>query len=252
MRLGIILWTLMIVVFAPVAAASAPYFQQEIMRSRGRGSDNSTQWTIVDWLQQKNVNALADQWLALHSSNSLFDISANASGQRYKLKSTVGNVTSSQDANSQSYGLDMYISIFGIHGEYEKTEDKLETYGGSAGLRLLGTSSSSTNLSVHYGIQVRHDLVALEQWQNQYLNGQLTLYVIKNFGLNGQYRYYFPADSNKGARLEGNKVTAGAFVEFLPFRVQASYFHEPLKITRGVAEELQDRAGYDVSVRLIF
>lgn len=245
----IILWIALLT--ATVEPAHA-YFQQELMRSRGRGSDTSTQWTLVDWLQQKNKIALLDQWLAMNTSNSLFDVSMNASGQRYKLKTGAGNVTSTQNLESQSYGLDIYVSIFGIHGEYELTKDKMESYGGSAGLRLLGNSSSSTNLAVHYGIQVRHNLVDMEQWQSQYVNGQLTLYVVKNFGINGQYRFYFPAESNLGNRLEGHKVTAGAFVEFLPFRVQGSYFQEPLKITRSGVENTEDRTGYDVSLKLIF
>ena len=245
------LLTISMIALALFTTQPAMAITQDLFKSRTSGGQ-TTQWTLVDWMRQKNAMSLMNQWLVLNSSSPLFDISASASGQRYKLKSESGSLSSSQTQNSQTYNLDMYISIFGIHGEYEKTDNQRESYGGSAGFRLLGSSSRSTFLAVHYGIRVLNDLDNLEKWQNQFAQGELQLYIVQSFGLTAKYRHYFPADSNRGNRLEGHRATAGLFFDVLIFRIYGNYFQEPMTITSSGVQSTEDRTGYDYGIRLFF
>lgn len=227
------------------------YFQMDLFRRR-ESEGESSQWTVFDWLAQKNKMALADQWLALNRSTNLFDIHLSGGSQSYKLKTDNGTVKGSHNQYSESYNLDMYISIFGLHGEYVKSNEDREAYGGSLGLRLLGTSSRSTYFTANYGWRKLQDLGNQEVWENQYAEGQLQLYLIKYFGLNGRYRYYFPATSSQGSRLEGYRVTAGAFIDVLIFRLFGDYFQEPMTVSKDGVTTKEDRQGYEAGVKLYF
>lgn len=239
-------------IFALFFSANAfALFQTDLLKGK-KTTGTATQWTLADWLTQKNKQKLADQWLALHSSSTWFELNTSAASQQYKLKSSTGSLSSSTNQNAQVYRVDMYASIFNLNGEYEKTNDSKESYGGAAGLRFFGSSSRSTSLVARYGWRRLTDLKNQERWENQYLEGALQLYLVESFGLNGTYRYYFPATSNKGTGLQGNKVTAGAFFEVLIFRFYASYFQEPMQKTSAGVISKEQREGLEGGIKLLF
>lgn len=228
------------------------YFQLDLMKAK-KVDREATQWTLFDWMAQKNRVALMDHWLALNRSANWFELNAGATRGRLKLKSETGAITTTVNQDVQTYHLDMYLSILNIRGEYDKYGDEREAYGGALGLRLLGTSSQTTNLIARYGWRKTNNLVSQEVWENQYAEGNLQIYLVKAFGLNGAYRHYFPADSNKGTSLKGYRATAGAFLEFLIFRVYANAFQEPLerRASDGTVTK-DDRSGIEGGVRLFF
>jgi hypothetical protein len=242
-------------------ASSAPamaHFQVDLMKGKtGRGSSSSSsegvQWTLADWLSQKNKMSLADQWLAMHRGKSSFDFNASASHNRYWVRTTDANgnvTTTSRDA--QNYTADLGVSIFSIHGEYEKNTANEEIFGGSAGLRLLGAVAQTTSLTARYGFIRRQSLTTGERWDNPIAEGQLQLYIFRTFGLNGEYRYYFPVNSNLGNRLQGHRVTAGAFIENGYFRIYGNYYVEPMQSGPTTSATQDRREGYEAGVRLYF
>lgn len=231
--------------------SASAYFQMDMLKGKKTNKENS-QWTLADWLAQKNKMALADQWLALNSSANWFDLTLSGAHNEFKLKSTdaSGTVTNSK-TKGQSYQLDAYFSIFNLYGEYEVNNDQKESYAGAAGLRLFGTSSQTTNLVVRYGLRSLTSS-ANEKWQNQFAEAQLQLYLLKQFGLQGKYRHYFPDDSNLGNRLEGHRLTAGAFIELLIFRIYGDYYQEPMERSSSGAVTKEQRDGMEYGVRLFF
>lgn len=247
---------LIVVVLAFSSLPAHAYFQMDLMKGKV-SNKQATQWTLADWLTQKNKMALLDQWLAMNRSANWFELNLSGEKGKLKLKDTdAAAVETTVDQDSQVYSADIYLSIFNLNGEYEKTEtdtNQSENYGGALGLRLFGTSSQTTTLTARYGIYKHHNLTTLEEWQNQYAEGQLQLYVIQFFGLQGTYRHYFPHDSNQGNELSGYKATAGAFVEFFIFRVYANAIQEPIKYTAadGTVTK-QDRSGIEGGVKLFF
>jgi hypothetical protein len=243
-----------ILIFSSTPAQA--YFQMDLLKGK-KTNKEATQWTLADWLTQKNKIATLDHWLALNRSANWFELNLSAEKGTLKLKNTdAAAVQTTVDQDSQTYSADMYLSIFNINGEYEKTStdtENAENYGGALGVRLFGTSSQTTSLTARYGLYKHHNLTTLEEWQNQYVEGHLQLYIVQMFGLQGQYRHYFPHDSNQGTELSGYKASAGAFLEFFIFRVYANAYQEPMKYTAsdGTVTK-QDRSGIEGGVKLFF
>jgi hypothetical protein len=228
------------------------YFQMDFMKEKNKAR-SSSRWTLADWLAQKKKMALADQWLALHSSSNWFDLSLSGQQTSFDVKTTdaAGTITKTKDAG-QIYEVDMYLSIFNLNGEYEKRGDDIESYAGAVGLRLLGTSAQTTNLVLRYGLQETKNTKIKEHWDNQFAEAQLQLYIIEEFGLEGKYRYFFPDTNGQGHKLSGHKVTAGAFAELGILRIYADYFQEPTEISNNGSISRQDRTGFQYGLKLFF
>lgn len=239
---------LSLMLLATLSLNAHAYFQMDFMKEKNKAR-SSSRWTLADWLSQKKKMALADQWLALHSSSNWFDLSLSGQQTSFDVKTTNASGTATTKDGGQIYEVDMYFSIFNINGEYETRGDDMESYAGAAGLRLLGTSAQTTNLVVRYGLQETKNTKTKEHWDNQYAEAQLQLYVIQQFGLEGKYRYFFPHTNGLGHKLSGHKVTAGAFAEFGILRVYADYFQEPLEMANGGK---QDRTGFQYGLKLYF
>ncbi len=243
--------SLFFITFLTFSIQAAAYFQADLLKGKKTKND-AVQWTLSDWLTQKNKAALLDQWLALHSSSNLFEMNLRGGGQQYKLKTGVGAAAASTNQNGQSYDADFYVSIFNLHGEYEKNNESKESYGGAAGLRLLGKNSQTTSLVARYGWRRLSDLLSQEHWDNQFAEGVLQLYLINQVGLQGSYRYYFPNTSTQGTKLEGHKIAAGAFFEFLIFRLYGNYYQEPLEKTSVGVVSKEERQGIEGGLQLFF
>jgi hypothetical protein len=243
---------LSLILVAVLSLNAHAYFQMDFMKEKNKAK-SSSRWTLADWLAQKKKMALADQWLALHSSSNWFDLALSGQQTSFDVKTTdaSGTATTTKDGG-QIYEADMYLSIFNLNGEYEKRGDDMESYAGAVGLRLLGTSAQTTNLVVRYGLQETKNTRTKEHWDNQYAEAQIQLYVIEEFGLEGKYRYFFPDTNGQGHKLSGHKATAGAFAELGILRIYADYFQEPTEISSNGSTSKQDRAGFQYGLKLYF
>lgn len=242
---------LILIPFFAFAFQAHAYFQMDFMKNKA-ANRASSRWTLGDWLAQKNKNALADHWLAMNRSANIFETNLSGGINNYKLKTSSGAATTSTNHDSQAYQLDFYISLFNITGEYEKTDNDIEAYGGALGLRLFGNSSQTTNLVARYGLRKLQNLDSQESWDNQYAEGQLQLYIVSFFGLTGKYRYYFPDESKLGNKLEGSRSTAGAFLEFGILRLYGEAYQEPMVATMSGVKVNQKREGFEYGAKLFF
>lgn len=241
-------------IFALVAftysCSAHAYFQLDFLKNKN-SAKAASQWTLADWLAQKSKAKLADQWLALNrATGNLLEVNASGGYNDFKIKT--GGASADVKGNSQTYQLDLYISILNLMGEYEKTNGDVESYAGAAGLRLLGASSQTTNLVVRGGLRQQRDLGTGEEYKNTFAEAQAQLYVLSEFGLQGRYRHYFPDDSNLGNRLEGSRATAGAFVELGFLRFFANYFQEPTQISAAGVTTNKQRDGIEYGAKFMF
>jgi hypothetical protein len=240
---------LALILSSPSALAQ---FQMDFLNSK-RNATQGSQWTLADWLLQKNQRALMDHWLSLNRDDGLFDVRLQGGHSEFGVRTKDAAGTARVTTRAQSYELDLYVSLFNLYGEYEKREDQRESYGGGLGLRLLGANGRTTSLVARYGWRKLRDLKDQEEWENQFAEGQLQVYVVKQFGLTGRYRHYFPSESNKGTRLEGHRVTAGAFIEFGAIRLYGNYHIEPIRLKPDGSEvKSENREGYNAGVALNF
>lgn len=244
---------LVIFICVSLPAYAAPHFQAKMLEGK-RPKKEASQWTLGDWIAQKNKMAFWDHWLAMNRQATIYESNLGASHSRFDVenKSATGVITKS-DGDSQRYDLDFYITIFNLFAEYEKTDASLESYGGGIGLRIFGTSSQTTNIALKTGWRKLSDLGTTERWENTFAEAALQLYLVKFMGLQGKYRMIFPSESNQGNTLEGTRVTGGVFFEAMIFRIFADYYQEPLRFkdSSGVITREQ-REGYDAGIKFFF
>ncbi|MCB0386218.1 MAG: hypothetical protein KDD43_12565, partial [Bdellovibrionales bacterium] len=141
--------------------------------TRGGGGQETTRWTIVDYLAQKRSVQLMDQWLAVNRSQQLFQFYFGGGPLTYDYRTTTGSTSTTVTKTSMSFKAALYVSIFGLEGEYEKTNHDTTSYGGAFAIRLLGTSNQDTHLTAKYGMrtQVDESTTPHEKWSNQYAEG---------------------------------------------------------------------------------
>jgi hypothetical protein len=237
-------------------SGSAAYAQkfQGPLSSQAQGNRESTRWTIADWLTQRGNMRLMDQWLATNRSANLFEFYLGGGPVSYTYKTGSGGATASTSQKSTAYQAAFYVSIFGIQGEYETTDHDLTSASGSLAVRLIGASHQGTNLTVKYGIRKLTDASATPEteWSNQFAEGDMTVYIVKMFGLKAQYRHYFPDTADNGVDLRGNRATAGAFVDIGLLRLYGDYFQEKMDADNGGTVTSREREGWEYGARLYF
>lgn len=241
--------------YARVATGSAGgHFQTRMFGGQKRAQKEASQWNIADWLAQKSKMEWWDSWLAVNRSATIFELNMGAAHNKYTLTSTDANdVKTEIEKDSQVYNLDFYVTIFNMYGEYERTSNSRESWGGGGGLRLFGTSSQTTSLLARYGWRKLTKLDTQEVWENLWAEGELQLYIASFLGLEGRYRKIFKSKSNLDNSLEGSRTTAGLFIEFLEFRIFGDVYQEPieLKDANGVVTK-EERKGYEAGLKIFF
>jgi hypothetical protein len=204
------------------ACSAHAYFQVDLMKGKRLQAQDGVQWTLADWLSQKNKKNLMDQWLAMHRSGRWLELSAQASELQYTSTGT--------QQRGQLYRGNIYVSLVDLYAETERTDENLNTWAAAGGLRLLGRSLQTTSLVVRYG--AKQWMLGSERVSTPFVDGELQLYILSWFGIQGEYRYYFRGVSNLGNPWEGHRWSAGAFVELGVLRLFADYYQEPIEAAR--------------------
>jgi hypothetical protein len=236
------------------SGSSGGHFQTRMFDGQRRANKEASQWTIADWMAQKSKMQWWDQWLAMNRSVETVEIVTGAAHNKYTLTATDAAGTETESGHdSQVYNLDIYVTIFDLYGEYERTSNSRESWGGGAGLRLFGTSSQTTSLLARYGWRKLTHLDTQEVWENLWAEGELQLYLFSFFGLEGRYRKILKNKSSLGNSLEGTRTTAGAFIEFYEFRIFGDVYQEPVeyKDSNGAATK-EKREGYEAGLKIYF
>lgn len=242
---------LLIILFSFGTLAHAQYFQLDLMKKR-QSNKESSRWTLADWLSQKQKISLWDNWLAMNRSANFFEMQASGSQFDYDYTSNDGSGEVKITETSHLYSLDLWFSIFGLRGEYEKRDSGLISKTGLFNLRLIGTSLQSTHLQIRGGVQTLENPNTNEKWENPVADALLKMYFLSFIGLHGDYRHFFPKESNLGAKREGSRVRAGAFIEIGAIHLSGTWWKEPIETTRSGTITKQEREGYELGVSLIF
>ena len=226
-------------------------------------SDRSRdRFTIEDWLFTKRRIRLMDKWLALNnSSKSIFEGSIEAQSWDYENEtSSVGTTTTTEGLTGLGGEAQLFLSIFGIKGGYfDSADESHSAWRGSVNLRLFGTGLQNTNLTIGYGYAGRRELLSglRQEFEYQYAEGQMTLYLLSWLGIEGVYRQYLTTDSalnSNGLRTEfsGNWVSGMAFIELGRLRLFGQTFVEKLEFTESAVVSERNREGLMFGLRGFF
>ena len=237
--------------FSALLAASRGYaytsFTEGLFKKQQEKA--SARWTLADWLSQKKTFLAMDQWLALNRSKDLFEFNLEGGKSRYDL--TVNGLKTEQEIDRLS-GI-FYWSIFGIQYIWEESDERWKKESGQLNLRLLGTSSQSTNLTGFYGASKWKFSAPAKELEQNYYGGRLTIYILSFFGIDGEYRKSLKAKDESGTSHENERIDYGAFIDVLFVRLYAAAFTEEVvnKDENGIRSE-SERDGFEAGVKLYF
>jgi hypothetical protein len=220
---------------------------------RGGGGDwrhrGPIQWTLADWLAEKDQFRVEDQWLALHQTAGFFAFGVGGGSESYSL--SANSKTSSQ--NDTVIDANLFFSIFGLDYTYESSDENWTRQSGALHLRLFGTHARSTYFNIAGGERAwsfasnatTNSSGSSISVTNPFVEAKLNLYIFKFFGIEGQYDYYMSASANDNSKWSGNTVQYGAFFEFWILRLGAKEILETDYTTPagGGAQATQTRNG---------
>lgn len=185
----------------------------------------SQRWTLQEWLEQRDRSRLMDVWLSMNSP-SPYELMLGISYNSYSLDTT--GATSTTKYNSYQGAFSAYAQFVGVTAEYENnTQEHSNDLSGLFNLRLLGSSIQGSYFAVHYGLRTHNETNPSElTLRQQFAQASMQLYVIKQFGFDGLYRYYMPVTDSTLGDVKENLTEAGAFIDFKNFRIFGTWYKE--------------------------
>ena len=192
---------------APIFVASRGYaddvYELVIKKQEQKAK---TRWSLSEWIDTRDRMRMMDLWLALHSPS--------------PYEFFVGGVNRIFDGPAgRSSGLSFegaaYASIFGLG--FERTLTPASSYSAEFLLRIFGYQAQGTNITLHAGLRS-------QDVRNAFAGLGMSLYLAKNFGLEGLYRRHYRAVPNsQGVSNASVTLEGGAFIDFNFLRVFLDY-----------------------------
>ena len=208
-------------------------------------------WSLSEWLAQKSKVKLMDTWLSYNEPSPYeFYLSLDTSNIEQEVSTGVTTLPSQSYRNYRG-ALAAYVTMVGLYGEYESSDEELEQWKALFLLRLIGSSDQSTNLTIHYGLMGQD--FNNDKTQFQLGGGRLNFYFIRAFGITGLYEYIFEATSEQDIVMEGFRWEAGAFIEYGALRIYGSWYQESMDmLTPALVESTRSRQGILYGLRFYF
>lgn len=217
--------------------------------SKGASAREAKRFNLYDWMEQKNRNQVMDMWLSMNTP-SPYEFMLGINMNSYSLDN---GVNPSQKFKAYEGELHAYATLVGLTGEYQNnTEEKFKDTTGMINLRLFGETLQGTHLTVHYGLRTRTDSVGAYRLNQQFAAGTLQLYLLKYFGLYGNYRQFVPVTESYYGDTNGHMTTTGVFIDFASLRIMGSYFKDNQNSIKNGIETRLNREGSKVTLQLYF
>lgn len=184
-------------------------------------------WTLADWLLTKKKIAIQDQWLALHSSETLFEFMADTT-----LSSEIDHYVSSTGQTTKKdltrYSGALYLRSLGV--EYQKLEVGDDTKSTDIALNLIiwGSSLQSTHIRGFYGKR-DYEWGNYSKYDQNFYGFAGSIYLAGFLGVDASWRKY--ADTvgeNNVYNMRGRRVEYAGFLDMFFLRLRAALYKEKL------------------------
>lgn len=223
--------------------------------SKAQAAKQAQRWSLAEWMEQKGRIRWMDVWLNYNSTPTYSEIYIGADHSIYDRSSVGTGPLTLNDAEfkaTRGY-LGGFVSIFGLHGSYEKSSDEnRELWEAFAMLRLLGSTDQGSNLTLFYGLRGEELELTnqVEGVQNQQAGGYLTLYLFSAWAIQGKYQHYFEEQSDLLNNVEGHRIEASTWIEYGALRFYGTWFKEPLTFSNATGSVEVERQGFNAGFRL--
>lgn len=190
--------------------------------SKGAAARESKRFTLQEYLENRDRRALMDMWLSINTP-SPYEFVVSGSLQNYKTK--INGVEA--DRSTINGELSAYARFVGI--SLEHTNNFGEHYNDVTGifnLRVFGNTIQGSHLTFHYGLRTRIDSNGLYRLNQPFPAATLQVYVMKYFGIQGNYRSFSPITESFYGDTTANELTYGAFIEYGLLRIFGDVYQE--------------------------
>ncbi len=239
---------LLIILFLGLSQPALSYDFNRSVREK-QAAKEAKRWSLSEWLKQKSKVKLMDAWLGYNLPSPYeFFLSVDTSSVEQEV--ITNSVTSSQTFRNYRGALGAYVTMVGLYGEYETSDEELEQWKALFKVRMLGTSDQSTNLTLHYGL-MNQDFND-DPTQFQVGGASMNIYFIKAFALTGQYDHILKGESESGIKQDGYRYEAGAFIEYGALRLYGSWYEERLDVDNAGVLSERVRKGILYGARFYF
>lgn len=241
----------LVLILISFSAASAQNSRPWLL-STGAAAREAKRFTLQEWLENKDRRALMDMWLTINTP-SPYEFIIGGSLFNYTLDSTTAGTTTSKTVAGYSGELSAYARFVGLTAEYtNNTEDGLNDVTGIFNLRIFGNTVQGSHITLHYGLRTRNASDKSYRLNQQFGAATLQLYLMKYFGIQGNYRKYLPYSEDQFGDTESNEINAGAFIEFGALRLFGDWYQEKQKSKLNNVESNFDRTGTKIGIKLYF
>lgn len=219
--------------------------------SKRASAREGKRWTLQEWLDTKNRNAMMDQWLVMNSP-SPYEFFIKAESYSYESK-TDSNTAKTYNTISGSFAA--YAQAIGISGEHENNHsENLNDTSGLLNVRLMGNSLQTTALTLSIGQRTRELEYnnQTETVRNLFGQAQLQVYITRFFGIKGLYRKYQETSHSVLGDVGGNLTEGGLFIDFSGLRVFGDWYNEEQTITPTAGDSTTKRTGVKTGLQIFF
>jgi len=219
-----------------------------------QAAKRSTSWSLSEWMMQKKEFALQDQWLALHSSSTLFEFYLAAETGDYHFSREGNNPL--QQSKAAHFGA--FVSIFGLEFKQEKSNENFSEIDYRFALRVLGKAVQGTNFTLHYGQRKRAFANASsyhenDEFKNNYWGGSLSLYLLPFLGGQALFHQYMEKRSVNGHEVAGDLLELTGFIDFSFVRLYLTTSKEVLNIKSSNGSIIREkRDGNKIGIKIFF
>jgi hypothetical protein len=220
--------------------------------STGAAAREAKRFTLQEWLENKDRRALMDMWLTINTP-SPYEFVLGGSMFHYTADSTASGTTASKTVDGYSGEISAYARFVGVTAEYtNNTNEGFNDVTGIFNLRIFGNTVQGSHITLHYGLRTRTASDNSYRLNQQFAAATLQLYLMKYFGIQGNYRKYLPYSEDHFGETEGNEINAGAFIEFGALRLFGDWYQEKQNSKLNGVESNIDRTGTKIGIKFYF
>lgn len=220
--------------------------------STGAAAREAKRFTLQEWLENKDRRALMDMWLTINTP-SPYEFVVGGSLFHYSLETTSNGSITSKTIDGYNGEISAYARFVGISAEYaNNTQEGFNDVTGIFNLRLFGNTVQGSHITLHYGLRTRTASDNSYRLNQQFAAGTLQIYLMKYFGIQGNYRKYFSFTEDRFGETESNEINAGAFIEFGALRLFGDWYQEKQNSKLNNVESNFDRTGTKIGIKFYF
>jgi hypothetical protein len=212
--------------------------------SSSAAARESKRFTLQEWLENKDRRALMDMWLSIHTPTP-YEFVLGGALQSYTADATSGGVTSSNSKKTYFGEVSAYATFIGLSLEHTNNYDEgFNDVTGIFNLRVFGNTVQGTHLTLHYGLRTRTATDGSYRLNQPFPAVTLQLYLMKYFGIQGNYRAFSPVTESFYGDTTMDELTYGAFVEYGILRLFGDVYQERQSSKlNGVETEIKRNGG---------